>query len=113
MRHALGIARARPHLERMTIHFAASRIMAVPMFLGMMMGTALATCPALPDGPASFNITNGQQRALCLQDQLHDTIGKQRLQTRIIDLQVTLEQQQIQQRFDRLPTFAAPSPWQR
>ena len=31
---------------------------------------AIAACPSLPDGPESANVTNGVDRALCLQEEL-------------------------------------------
>lgn len=74
---------------------------------------AMAACPALPDGPASDNVTNGQQQALCLQQELHDKTMDRNAQTQFDNLKSTIQQQQIQRRFDQLPTITRPTPWER
>ena len=72
----------------------------------------MADCPSLPDGPDSNNVTNGQQRALCLQQQLQSTTEQRNTQTQLDNLQTSMDQLQIQNRLDRLPPVAPPPPWQ-
>ncbi len=74
---------------------------------------ALAACPSLPDGPDSYNVANGQQRALCLQQQLNDSTTNRNNQTQFEGLKSTIQQQQIQRRFDNLPRVGSPDPWER
>ena len=73
---------------------------------------ALADCPSLPDGPESYNVANGQQRALCLQEQVHDNTVDRNTQTQLNSLKTSIDQFQIQRRFDNLPPIAPPPPWQ-
>lgn len=73
---------------------------------------AMAACPALPDGPASDNVTNGQQQALCLQQELHDNTVNRNTQTQFDSLKSTIQQQQIQRRFDNLPPIVRTTPWE-
>jgi hypothetical protein len=82
------------------------------VLLGMAL-PAMAACPALPDGPASDNVTNGQQQALCLQQELHDNTINRNNQTQFDSLNTTIQQQQIQRRFDELPVITRPAPWER
>ena len=72
--------------------------------------SALADCPSLPDGPESYNVANGQQRALCLQEQVHDNTVDRNTQTRLNSLRTSMDQLQIQRRFDNLPPIAPPPP---
>lgn len=72
---------------------------------------ALALCPTLPDGPDSYNVANTQQRALCLQQELHDNTVGQNAQTQFDALKSNIQQQQIQNRFKSLPTPPRPTPW--
>jgi hypothetical protein len=78
--------------------------------LGMAL-PAMAACPSLPDGPASDNVINGQQKALCLQQELHDNTINRNAQTQFDSLKSTIQQQQIQNRFDNLPIIPRPTPW--
>lgn len=80
--------------------------------LGMAL-PAMAACPALPDGPASDNVTNGQQRALCLQQELQANTANRNAQTQFDSLKTTVQQQQIQRRFDDLQIITRPAPWER
>ena len=73
---------------------------------------AMAACPALPDGPESYNVANGQQHALCLQEQLHNNTIDRNTQTQFDSLKTTIQQQQIQRRFDNLPIVTRPAPWE-
>ena len=73
---------------------------------------ALADCPSLPDGPETYNVANGQQHAVCLQEQLHDNTVARNTQTQLNNLQTSMDQLQIQRRFDNLPRIAPPPPWQ-
>ena len=73
---------------------------------------ALADCPSLPDGPESYNVANGQQRALCLQEQVHNNTVERNIQTQLNGLKTSMDQLQIQRRFDNLPRIAPPPPWQ-
>ncbi|MDB5586248.1 MAG: hypothetical protein JWP26_1218 [Devosia sp.] len=86
--------------------------LAILALLGMAL-PAMAACPSLPDGPASDNVTNGQQQALCLQQELHDSTMDRNAQTQFDSLKSTIQQQQIQRRFDQLPTITRPTPWDR
>jgi hypothetical protein len=72
---------------------------------------AFAACTTLPDGPDSQNVTNGQQRSLCLQQQLHDSTIDQNTQTQITGIQNSIQQMQIQRRFDTLPPIAPAPKW--
>jgi hypothetical protein len=74
---------------------------------------AMAACPSLPDGPDTYNVANGQQQALCLQQQLHDSTISRNSQTQFDSLKSTIQQQQIQRRFDMLPPVQRPVPWDR
>lgn len=80
--------------------------------LGMSL-PAMAACPSLPDGPETYNVTNGQQHAVCLQEQLHDNTINRNAQTQFDSLKTTIQQQQIQRRLDNLPTITRPAPWER
>ncbi|HTM76733.1 MAG TPA: hypothetical protein VL133_03780 [Devosia sp.] len=81
------------------------------VLLCMTIAQAFAVCPSLPDGPDSQNVTNGQQRALCLQQQLHDNTIARNTQTEITGLQTSIQQMEIQRRFDTLPVFVPAPPW--
>ena len=81
------------------------------VLLGAMATPALAACPSLPDGPDSYNVTNGEQRSLCLQQQLHDNTIDQNTQTQIKGIQNSIQQLQIQRRFDNLPRIGQPKTW--
>lgn len=81
------------------------------VLLGAMAAPALAACPSLPDGPDSYNVTNGEQRSLCLQRQLHDNTIDQNTQTQIKGIQNSIQQLQIQRRFDNLPRIGQPKTW--
>ena len=74
---------------------------------------AMAYCPSLPDGPDSNNVTNGQQRAVCLQEQLNASTNSRNAQTQFDSLKSSIEQQQIQRRIDSLPIISRPPPWER
>jgi hypothetical protein len=80
--------------------------------LGMAL-PATAACPSLPDGPESYNVANGQQHALCLQEQLHNNTITRNNQAEFDALKTTIQQQQIQRRLDNLPIITRPAPWER
>lgn len=91
---------------------ALRRLVAVALVAGLSIAPALADCPSLPDGPESYNVTNGQQRALCLQQEVHDNTVDRNTQTQLNTLRTSIDQLQIQRRFDTLPRIAPPPPWQ-
>ena len=88
------------------------RFIVIALVTGISVAPALADCPALPDGPDTYNVTNGQAHAVCLQEQLHDNTVDRNTQTQINNLQTSMDQLQIQRRFDNLPRIAPPPPWQ-
>ncbi|MDB5535336.1 MAG: hypothetical protein JWQ65_211, partial [Devosia sp.] len=49
----------------------------------------------------------------CLQQELHDSTMDRNAQTQFDSLKSTIQQQQIQRRFDQLPTITRPTPWDR
>jgi hypothetical protein len=65
---------------------------------------AFAWCPAVPDGPDSQQVQNAQQRDLCLQQELHDSTNDRNAQTQFDTLKSTVQQMEIQRRFDQLPS---------
>jgi hypothetical protein len=88
------------------------RIAAIAVVAGFSIGPALADCPSLPDGPESYNVANGEAHALCLQQELHNTTVDRNTQTQLNSLRTSMDQLQIQRRFDNLPRIAPPPPWQ-
>ncbi|WP_375450473.1 hypothetical protein [uncultured Devosia sp.] len=74
---------------------------------------AMADCPSLPDGPDSANVTNTQQRALCLQQQIQSNTLDRNQQLQIDNTQTTLNQLQIERRFDNLPRIGQRPSWER
>ena len=97
----------------MTTHISLRPTAIALTLLLAAVGPAFAACTTLPDGPDSYNVANGQQRSLCLQQQLHDNTVDRNTQTQISGIRTAIEQQQIQRRFDNLQVITPLPPWQR
>lgn len=87
----------------MSIHTTTRRICLTLLLLGATAMPALAYCPSVPDGPDTNNVDNGRQRALCMQGQLEYDASVQRNQVQFDSLKTTIDQMEVQRRFDRLP----------
>lgn len=92
------------HTLRSGLALVALAVMSMPAF---------AICPTLPDGPQSDNVTNTQERALCLQQELQNNTADRNRQVHFDNLKSNVQQEQIRRRFDNLPTVVRPNSWDR
>ncbi|WP_143154412.1 hypothetical protein [Devosia limi] len=87
----------------MSIRTSTRRICLTLLVLGATAMPALAYCPSVPDGPETNNVENSRERALCMQGQLEYDASIQRMQSQFDSLKTSIDQLEIQRRFDRLP----------
>lgn len=76
----------------------AKRTLLLAAVAGLLGSPAFAACPAIPDGPASYNVQNGMALALCQQAELAAEIERMRQQEQVRALMQDLAEQQIQVR---------------
>jgi hypothetical protein len=74
----------------------------------MAAGAAQAACPAVVPNSTSETLTANQQRLLCLQNEIRQNANEERQDTQIEVLQNQVQRQQVQRRFDALPSIQLP-----
>ncbi|WP_332687961.1 hypothetical protein [Devosia sp.] len=80
--------------------------------LALVSGTAaIAACPSQVPGSTIEAIQANEQRILCLLQEVEAATRQRKYEADLRALQNSIQNIQLQQRFDALPTFTVPAPF--